>query len=138
MGHTPYGYKIENGKAVVDETEAEQLKKLYSGYLSGLSLKESAKRAGIDCYHATVARILQNECYLGNEYYPPIIDEETFEKASIEKQKRAEKLGRIWELKDEPGVEYTAKFKMAPFEKKYEDPIRQAEYAYSLIEREVS
>ncbi len=47
MGHTPYGYRIEDGKAVVDEKTSEQVKELFSGYLAGLSLKEAAKKAGI-------------------------------------------------------------------------------------------
>ena len=80
MGHTPYGYRIEDGKAVVDEKTSEQVKELFSGYLAGLSLKEAAKKAGIDCYHATVSRMLQNKQYLGDEFYPSIIDEEIFEK----------------------------------------------------------
>ena len=44
MGHTPYGYRIEDGKAVVDEKTSEQVKELFSGYLAGLSLKEAAKK----------------------------------------------------------------------------------------------
>ena len=137
MGHTPYGYRIENGKAAVDDIAAEQVKELFSGYLAGLSLKDAAKKAGIDCYHATVSKMLQNKHYLGDEFYPPIIDEETFEKASLEKQKRAEKLGRIWEPKDVPETDYSVKFKAKPLVQKYEDPYKQAEYAYSLIESEV-
>ncbi len=78
MGHTPYGYRIEDGKAVVDEIAAEQVKELFSGYLAGLSLKGATKKAGIDCYHATASKMLQNKHYLGDEFYPPIIDEETF------------------------------------------------------------
>ena len=136
MGHTPYGYRIEDGKAVVDEI-AEQVKELFSGYLAGLSLKGATKKAGIDCYHATVSKMLQNKHYLGDEFYPPIIDEETFEKARVEKRKRAEKLGRIWEPKDEPVRDYPVKFKVKPLVQKYEDPYKQAEYAYSLIESEV-
>ena len=55
MGHTPYGYRIEDGKAVVDEIAAEQVKELFSGYLAGLSLKGATKKAGKDCYHATAS-----------------------------------------------------------------------------------
>ena len=47
MGHTPYGYKIENGKAVIDETAAEKLRILFDNYLNGLSLQTAAKAAGI-------------------------------------------------------------------------------------------
>lgn len=137
MGHTPFGYRIEDGKAVVDDIVAEQVKELFSGYLAGLFLKNAAIKAGIDCYHATAGKMLQNKRYLGDEFYPPIIDEETFEKAKIEKQKRAEKLGRIWEPKDEPETDYPVKFKAKPLVQKYEDSFKQAEYAYSLIESEV-
>ncbi|MDD2251222.1 MAG: recombinase, partial [Candidatus Cloacimonetes bacterium] len=90
-----------------------------------------------DCYHATASKMLQNKHYLGDEFYPPIIDEETFEKARVEKRKRAKKLGRIWEPKDEPETDYPIKFKAKPLVQKYDDPYKQAEYAYSLIESEV-
>ena len=33
MGHTPYGYRIENGKAVIDDAAAAQVRKLYKNYL---------------------------------------------------------------------------------------------------------
>ena len=137
MGHTPYGYRIENGKAVVDETAAEQVKELYAEYLAGLSLKSAAEKAGIYCYHATAGKMLQNKHYLGDDFYPPIIDEETFEKARAEKQRRAEMLGRIRELKDAPEADYAVKFKAKPQVQKYDNPFKQAEYAYSLIESEV-
>ena len=137
MGHIPYGYRIENGKAVVDEIASERVKELFSGYLAGLSLKDAAKKAGINCYHATVSKMLQNKHYLGDEFYPPIIDEETFEKARVERRKRAEKLGRIWEPKNIPEADYAVKFKVKPLEQKYDNPFKQAEYAYSLIESEV-
>lgn len=137
MGHTPYGYRIDRGKAILDETAAEQVKELYEGYLKGLSLKGAAKQAGINCCHSSVGRMLQNKHYLGDEFYPQIIDKDTFEKAKAEKQRRAEKLGRIREPKDEPQVDYAVKFKAKPLKQKHDDPYKQAEYAYSLIESEV-
>ena len=51
MGHTPYGYKIENGKAVIDEEKAEQIRQLYEGYLSGLGLTDAANHAGLSIPH---------------------------------------------------------------------------------------
>lgn len=41
--HIPYGYRIENGKAVVDETAAGQVRQLFENYLSGDSLKKRPK-----------------------------------------------------------------------------------------------
>lgn len=46
MGHTPYGYRIENGIAVINEEAAGMLRKLYENYLSGLSLKDAQPRLG--------------------------------------------------------------------------------------------
>lgn len=137
MGHTPYGYRIENGKAVIDEIAAEKVKKLYLGYLAGLSLNNATKEAEIKCYHAVAGKMLQNKHYLGDEFYPQIIDEETFEKANEERQKRAERLGRIREPKEEAKINYAVRFTVKTLEQKYDNPFRQAEYAYSLIESEV-
>ena len=39
MGHTPFGYRIENGVAVIDEDAAGKLRTLYANYLDGMSLK---------------------------------------------------------------------------------------------------
>ena len=88
MGHIPFGYRIENGKAVIDEPAAEQLKTLYLNYLSGMALVKAAKEAGIDTYHGTVSKMLTNRRYLGDSFYPPIIDEETFHAAQAERKKR--------------------------------------------------
>ena len=45
--HIPYGYRIENGVAVIDEGQAEQVRTLFSGYLSGLALVPAAEAAGL-------------------------------------------------------------------------------------------
>ena len=51
MIHIPFGYTIQNGRAVVNEKEAIMIKKLFEVYLSGLSLSEAAQKAGIKRYH---------------------------------------------------------------------------------------
>lgn len=45
MGHTPLGYKIENGVAVIDRKATAKVLNLYKNYLSGLSLIKSAKKS---------------------------------------------------------------------------------------------
>lgn len=47
MAHTPFGYQIENGKVVINKEELKQLQHLFQAYLSGLSLANAAKEAGI-------------------------------------------------------------------------------------------
>ena len=109
---------------------------MYRGYLSGLALMPAAKQAVIETWHCSVIRLLQNRHYLGDVYYPAIIDRETFDKAEQELKKRAEKLGRVCEQKEEDKVTYPVDFSTKLMEKQYEDPFMQAEYAYSLIESE--
>ena len=44
MGYTPYGYKIENGCAIIDEENADKIRKLYSNYLTGMPLAKAARK----------------------------------------------------------------------------------------------
>jgi len=50
---------------------------------------------------------------------------------------RAEKFGRIWEKKELIGSPAPISFFIAEGNKQFDDPFKQAEYAYSLIETEV-
>lgn len=47
QGHTPFGYRIEDGTAKVCQEEADQIRQIYAGYLRGLSLEAAAKGAGL-------------------------------------------------------------------------------------------
>ncbi|WMJ86777.1 recombinase [Anaerocolumna sp. MB42-C2] len=138
MNYIPYGYKIENGEAVIVEKEAEQLKKMFDFYLSGLSLAEVAKETGILKPHPSIGKMLRNRRYLGNGFYPPMIDEDTFHKAEDERVRRAKMLGRIREPKDNRGSAPIVSFSMPVSKQLYENPYMQAEYAYSVIECEVA
>jgi len=137
MGHTPYGYRIENGKALIDELAAEQIKALFQAYVSGDSLVTAAQKAGILTSHAAIGNILRNKHYIGDEYYPPIIDLDTFETAETERIRRAEKLGRVYGPKPNDEVIYPTAFRIKEGTERLDDPFQQAEYAYSLIESEV-
>ena len=137
MGHTPFGYRIENGKAVIDDEAAEQVKALFLSYLSGDSLTTAAQKAGINSFHVGIGKMLRNTRYLGDEYYPAIIDRERFDKAEEIRTSRASSLGRIRELQDAPKPVADTRFTMPFVERKFADPFAQAEYAYSLIESEV-
>lgn len=137
MGHTPFGYRIENGKAVIDEAAAAQIRDLYKNYLSGLSLTNAAKKAGLTLLHSGAKRMMQNRHYLGDDFYPAIIDQASFDAVSAELNKRSTQLGR-----NDRYIAPTAKkpptaFRLGDITENYENPIRQAEYLYSLIESEV-
>lgn len=136
MGHTPFGYRIENGIAVIDETASKQIQQLYKSYLQGLSLETTAKEAGIVTYHGTVRRILENKRYLGDSFYPAIIDAETYRAAQQERRRRAERLGRTNLLKRKAVPKVPVSFPLKPVVNYYDNPVKQAEYLYSLIESE--
>ena len=82
--HIPYGYKIANGKTVVEGQEAETIRKIYSQYAEGLSYKKIAElltESGIrympdkpEWNKNMVARILKNQNYLGTAKYPAILE----------------------------------------------------------------
>lgn len=138
MGHTPYGYRIENGKAVIDDAAAAQVQELYQNYLSGLSLTNAAKKAGLDLLHSGAKRMLRNRHYLGDDFYPAIIDQASFDAAETELMKRSAHLGR-----NDRYIAPTVKmpptaFRLGDITENYENSIRQAEYLYSLIESEVN
>ena len=48
MSHIPYGYKVVEGKAVVNTEEAEKVKKLYLLYIELRQYVPAARKAGID------------------------------------------------------------------------------------------
>lgn len=90
----------------------------------------------MDIPHGMVAKLLSNQHYLGDSFYPQIIDKSTFEKAAVERKCRAEKLGRT-NLK-KPTVQKTVPtaFTLAKIKEYYDEPARQAEYLYSLIQED--
>ena len=58
MGHTPYGYRIENGCAVINEEEAAKIRKLYENYFAGMAQSKAAIEAGIETYHSSAKRLM--------------------------------------------------------------------------------
>ena len=136
MGHTPYGYRIENGTAVINEAEAECVKRIFNNYISGMSLREAAKAAGHPLVHSTVKRMLTKKYYCGDDFYPAIIDISTFHTANSELKRRADnknQTGKTRRIIPKPETEFT----FSPPQTQYDDPYRQAEYLYGLIESKV-
>lgn len=136
MRNTPYGYKIENGRAVIDRSEADKLRRLYANYLSGMSLTGAAAEAGIEVCHCSAKRLLENRRYLGDSFYPALIDRETYEAAGAERLRRAQRLGRLNRESSPARTSVPTRFRLAPAKEHYDDPKQQAEYLYSLIESE--
>ena len=84
----PFGYRMEQGSLGCERTEAETVRRVFSMYLAGNSMKRIAEvmtEQGISyhrdkpCWNKNmVKRILENGKYLGDGEYPRIIRDEDF------------------------------------------------------------
>lgn len=98
LKHIPIGYKLVDGKIEVDREKAKVIRKIFTDYLKGSSMKKIAedlsKRGFLNknnkpnWYHGSIGRILEDSKYLGDEIYLQMIDKETFQAV---KEKRREK-----------------------------------------------
>lgn len=85
----PFGYCVINGKYAINIHESEVVKKIFSNYIKGKSLKTIAAEMQIP-YNANkavwnknmVSRVLKNRKYIGENSYPKIVTEEEFEQAA--------------------------------------------------------
>lgn len=134
MTHVPYGYKIEAGIAVLDEPAAIAIRNLFVTFIECRSMRAAAKKAGIEKTHSVVGRILKNKIYLGTDFYPQIIDDETFAKVQETRNTNARSQNRLRALQPDKPLRINSQFRIGRVEKKHDNPYLQAQYAYSQIE----
>jgi site-specific DNA recombinase len=106
-GRAPFGYKLVDGKLVIKEDEATIIQEMYRLYLSGKGIRSIVlymQQFGIKKDIRTISRWLENPVYAGklrwgnhskmdtmiydNTVHTAIIDEETFEKVQLLRNKR--------------------------------------------------
>ena len=102
--HIPIGYKMINGKIVLENKKAEVVKRIFKDYLNGASTHKIAQGLTAEGFpnannksswnHGSVGRILENIKYLGDIIHPEIIDKKTFELVQKRRKLIATKLGR--------------------------------------------
>lgn len=136
MMHTPYGYKIKNGQAVIDEPLAKKVRQLLVEFLNCGSMRAAAFKVGIEKTHSVIGRLLRNEVYLGDEYYPQLIDEELFNKVQELRNSNARSQNRIRDYIKQASVAENIQYRIEKVQQRYKNPYQQAEYAYGLIEEE--
>lgn len=129
MTHVPYGYRIENGRAKINEAEAERVLVLYFSFLSGKTMKEAAEIAGIRKTHSMFPRLLKDKHYIGDDYYPRIIEPDMFQRVQLAREKRKRKRS----VRAVPRAKIHQAFAWDEIEEQYENPYEQAEYMYSKI-----
>lgn len=133
MKHTPYGYDIVGGAAVINEEQAANLRKLCENYLSGMSFVQAAKEVGLEMKHSGVKRLMQNPRYLGDDFYPAILTAEIAQAVETERLRRDALYKGTRYTKEAVTTVIPTRFAMKRTAPKYQDPIKQAEYAYSQI-----
>lgn len=133
MKHTPYGYDIVGGAAVINEEQAANLRKLCENYLSGMSFVQAAKDVGLGMKHSGVKRLMQNPRYLGDDFYPAILTAEIAQAVEAERLRRDALYKGTRYTKEAVTTVTPTRFAMKRTAPKYQDPIKQAEYAYSQI-----
>lgn len=93
--------------------------------------------AGINMKHAGVKRLMLNPRYLGDDFYPAIMTAEIAQAVEAERQRRDALYKGKRHTRADAEISIPAEFSMRKLTTRYKDPVKQAEYAYSLIESEV-
>ncbi len=93
----PFGYKVENGAVTLNEAEADAVRRIFHEYACGASYKAIAEALTADGISYTpakpiwnknmIARLLQNEDYLGTNKYPSILEPQTYSAARAAQKK---------------------------------------------------
>ena len=55
MRHIPYGYRIENGRAAIDETQAATVRELFQNYISGMALMPAAETSDLSVFSSIMS-----------------------------------------------------------------------------------
>jgi hypothetical protein len=136
MKHTPFGYNIVNGAAVINEEQAELIRKLAADYLSGATFSQLVDENNIGI--SAAKRILADRRYTENGYYPQILSEEMMDDIAAERRRRLEAQGRSnVKRRSRERPEPQTEFRMRPVRQLYKNPVKQAEYAYGQIKGRV-
>ena len=134
MKHTPYGYDIVGGIAVINEEQAAAIRQTCENYLSGMSFVQAALKAGINMKHSGVKRLMQNPRYLGDDFYPAILTAEIAQAVEAERLRRDALYQGERYTREKVQISIPTSFTMRKLSTRYKDPVKQAENAYSLIE----
>lgn len=133
MGHTPYGYRIENGIAVIDKTTANQVQQLYKTIYADCPL-QTLQRKQVLRYFILV----QSECCKTSTILEMISILLSSPKKLLCCYSRIKqtfrKLGRNNRYQAPIIKRPPTTFRIDETTEKYDNLIRQAEYCYSLIE----
>lgn len=130
----PFGYKIVEGKAVIDQEEVVILWTFFTKFLEGKSMAEAARAAKFPGSSAVLSAYIHKPEYVGTDFYPAIISEEYQKKLIDEYETRK---GKCYLPKERPvkGVRLYKEFRFAKKEFPHAgDPADCVEAYYRGIE----
>ncbi len=135
MAHIPYGYRIENGSAVIVRQEADKIRLFFRLYLAGNSIRAAAAKASLPISQATAVNMVRKTIYLGDGYYPAIIDSKLYRKVINETERREQERKQISAKKREVTVPDRFLFASDGLKtlKKRMDPSETASALYELV-----
>ena len=97
--HMPLGYRMAEGKIVIDPETAEIINRIFQEYSEGASLYQLARKlteqGALNANHkpvwnhGTVGKILENRKYLGDEVYPAILEQKLFDKVQEHRKEKS-------------------------------------------------
>ncbi|MEQ2594309.1 recombinase family protein [[Clostridium] symbiosum] len=103
--HMPLGYRMVGGRILIAPEQAELVKGVFQAYSEGNSMYQLARRltelGALNANHkpvwnhGTVGKILENRRYLGDEFYPALVEPELFHKVQERRKEKSKELGRI-------------------------------------------
>jgi len=91
----PFGYMMRGGRYIAEPAESEAVRQIFEMYLNGMSLKSIATEMTVPYNNSKtlwnknmVSRIIENKRYLGDDTYPQIIEQDTFDRANAIKSQK--------------------------------------------------
>lgn len=126
-----YGYRIENGKAVIEPREADRVCIAFASFAKDRNLAQALRKSGIQKTHVFMSLMLKNPRYKGDDFYPAIIDAETFEAVQVKRQKKKRGTVRTTET-IKPGTRF--RFSEYKDDELPTDPAKRAAFIYGRIE----
>jgi hypothetical protein len=127
----PYGYRIEDGRVIINEEEAQKVHAVFDEYAAGCSMADIRRKLMIEQFHTGISNILKDKRYQGTDFYPEIIDKKLFDMVQKVRVERRRQHSRPTHPRK--AVKVQVEFTMQPIEQNLTDPFAQAQYIYHQI-----
>lgn len=138
MYRLAYGYRMEDGRIVLDSIAAGRVLRFFEEYTGGLSIDRAGRSAGIPLSTGGLKGILGNRTYLGDDLHPRIVDDGLFRKANAERERRKTLLNGRNRCKPEQVFPVCRSFRICnPRTVSASSPKERAEILYAMISKEV-